>query len=123
VLFAAGWVERPVTIPTEPGGATVYLNDQEVGKSPVTVPFTWYGTYDVICRKEGYKTAEKGVKLVTPWYELPGIDLFSECLTPVTIRDRQAHHIVMEPEKLPRKDELLGRSATMRDRALYEGGD
>lgn len=120
-LNAAGCVERTVTITTEPDNATVYLNDQEVGQSPVTVPFTWYGTYDVICRKDGFATMQQAVRLDAPWYELPGIDLVSECLTPVTYRDHRAHHFVLEPEKLPTKDELLGNASEFRDKALSEG--
>ncbi len=119
--IATGCVERTVTITTEPDNATVYLNDQEVGQTPVTVPFTWYGTYDVICRKDGFTTMQQAVKIDAPWYELPGIDLVSECLTPVTYRDHRAHHFVLEPEKLPTKDELLGRASEFRDKALSEG--
>lgn len=118
---STGCVERTVTITTEPDNATVYLNDQEVGQSPVTVPFTWYGTYDVICRKDGYSTMQQAVRIEAPWYELPGIDLVSECLTPVTYRDHRAHHFVLEQEKLPTKDELLGRASEFRDKALTEG--
>lgn len=121
VALAAGCVERTVTITTEPDNATVYLNDQEVGQSPVTVPFTWYGSYDVICRKDGYATMQQAVRIDAPWYELPGIDLVSECLTPVTYRDHRAHHFVLEPETLPTKDELLKRAGEFRDRALADG--
>jgi hypothetical protein len=43
----AGCVERTITINSEPQGALVYLNDEEVGRTPVSVPFLYYGTYDV----------------------------------------------------------------------------
>src|SRR5262245_37221759 len=85
----AGCIERTVTIRTEPEDALVYLNDDEVGRSPVTVPFTWYGDYDVIIRKEGYDTLKTHHRLETPWYDLPGIDLFTETLLPFTIHDRR----------------------------------
>src|SRR5262249_26230601 len=37
VVLLAGCIERTVTIRTEPDNALVYLNDEEVGRSPVTV--------------------------------------------------------------------------------------
>ncbi|HQI29243.1 MAG TPA: PEGA domain-containing protein, partial [Sedimentisphaerales bacterium] len=44
-VLLTGCVERRLTIYTEPPGAIVTLNDQEIGVSPVTVPFNWYGDY------------------------------------------------------------------------------
>jgi len=55
-LFLGGCVERRLTINTEPQGALVILNDEEIGESPVTVNFNWYGDYWVRIRKEGYET-------------------------------------------------------------------
>ena len=43
----AGCVERLITVTSQPSGSLVYLNDEEVGRTPVTVPFTFYGVYDV----------------------------------------------------------------------------
>lgn len=40
-------VERTISITSTPSGALVHLNDQEVGRTPLTVPFTYYGVYDV----------------------------------------------------------------------------
>src|SRR3990172_12037515 len=45
MILLAGCVERRLTINTDPQGAKVVLNDQEIGTSPVTVPFHWYGDY------------------------------------------------------------------------------
>lgn len=118
----AGCVERKLTIRTVPDGATVVLNDQEVGKSPVTVPFTWYGDYDVVCRKERFAAERTHVKLDAPWYELPVVDLFSECLVPVTIRDYRERTIELRPESVPSAAELLQRAGEMRDRALAPDG-
>lgn len=105
-----GCIERKVTIRTVPEGATVLLNDQEVGQSPVSVPFTWYGDYDVICRKSGFRTERQVVRLETPWYELPGIDLFTEVLLPVTVRDHRERTIELAPLELPTRNELLQRA-------------
>lgn len=116
--LAGGCIERTVTIKTEPEGATVILNDQEVGKSPVRVPFTWYGDYDIILRKRGYQTVRTHQRLRTPWYEYPIIDIFSETLMPFTIHDdRELGPFVLEPFTPPSREGLLERAAEMRGRA------
>ena len=53
LIVLAGCVERKLTINTKPQGALVALNDEEIGESPVTVSFNWYGDYCVRISKEG----------------------------------------------------------------------
>ena len=55
-IILSGCVERRLTINTEPQGALVVLNDEEIGQSPVTVSFNWYGDYNVRISKEGFET-------------------------------------------------------------------
>src|SRR2546430_16093739 len=108
VMGASGCIERTVTIRTEPDQALVYLNDDEVGRSPVTVPFTWYGDYDIVIRKEGYETLKTHHRIRTPWYELPGIDFITETLVPLRIHD---HHelpcYALTPQTLPEKEDVI----------------
>lgn len=79
-LPLTGCVKRTLLIESDPPGALVYLNDQEVGRTPVIVPFTWYGTYDVRLEKEGYRTLHTEQELEQPWWEHPGPDLFAEAI-------------------------------------------
>jgi len=77
-LLACGCVQRTISITSEPSGALVYLNDEEVGRTPVTVPFTFYGVYDVRMEAPGFKPLWTQQKAKAPWWETPGIDLFAE---------------------------------------------
>lgn len=43
----SGCVERLITVKSNPSGAIVFLNDEEIGRTPATVPFRFYGVYDV----------------------------------------------------------------------------
>jgi hypothetical protein len=119
VAISVGCVRRTLTVRTEPEGASIWLNDEEVGKGPATVDFTWYGDYDIVCRKEGYETLETSHRLNPPWYQLPGIDFFAEVLTPWTYQDHHAVDLTLEPEQLPGRAELIERSLKMREEALY----
>lgn len=79
-VLSLGCVERRLLITSEPAGALVYLNDQEVGRTPLEVPFTWYGTYDVRLESEGYQTLDTQQTAEQPWWEKPGPDLFAEAV-------------------------------------------
>lgn len=112
-----GCVERTIKITTQPSGATVILNDEEVGRSPADVRFTWYGTYDVIIRKEGYKTLHTPQKIDPPVYQWPVIDIFTELLIPAKWHDVRTWHFDLEPQPLPQREELLERATQFRQEA------
>jgi hypothetical protein len=67
-----------ITVTSQPSGALVHLNDQEVGRTPLTVPFLFYGTYDVRLELEGYKPLWTSQRAKGPWWEAPGPDLAAE---------------------------------------------
>ncbi len=112
-----GCVRRTVTITTDPQGADVWLNDEEIGRTPVSVDFLWYGDYDVILRLDGYETLTTHHELMPPWYELPGIDFFAEVLYPVHIHDERSMHFTLQPAAPPNRDALLERAQELRARA------
>lgn len=115
-----GCVRRTLTINTDPQGALVYLNDAEVGRTPVSVDFLWYGDYDVIVRKEGYATLQTDERINEPWYQIPPFDFFAEVLWPGRIHDQRSVSYVLEPAVAPDREELLQRAEALRDEALYE---
>jgi hypothetical protein len=84
----AGCVEREMKITSEPTGALVFVSDREVGRTPVTLPFTWYGDYEVLLRLEGHQTLRANAPINPPWYEVPPLDLFSQ-MAPWTYQDRR----------------------------------
>jgi PEGA domain len=79
-LLCVGCVQRTISITSEPAGALVYLNDDEVGRTPVTVPFVFYGVYDVRLEAPGYQPLWTKQKAQAPWWETMGIDLFAEAV-------------------------------------------
>jgi len=122
VVVSLGCVERTVTITTEPSGALVWLNDKEVGRTPLTESFQWYGDYDVVIRKEGFKTLKTHEKLKAPWYQYPPIDFFAEILTPATIHDDHAWYFQLERSEPVSQKQLLERAAETKAEAAEESG-
>ena len=117
VSGCGGEVVRELTISSEPSGALVEVSGKEVGRTPVTIEFTYYGNYEVILRKEGYKTLITGVKLNPPWYQYPVIDFFTE-ISMCSFRDERYSHHVLEKAKTPDAADLVDRANKMRDRTI-----
>ncbi len=118
-LSSSGCVRRTVTINTKPEGATVALNEEVVGTTPVTTDFLWYGDYDVLVRKEGYETLRTNRHLNAPWYQLPVIDFFAETLLPIPFHDRQQMEFELSPAKEISREQLIQNAKECRDEALY----
>ncbi len=120
LLSIPGCVRRTLTINTAPAGALVYLNDEEVGHSPVTTDFLWYGDYDVVIRKEAHQTLCTHAKIKAPWYQIPPFDFFVEVLYPGTIHDVRFLSFTLEPEQLPGCEEVVERAEELRGTALAD---
>lgn len=113
-LLACG-ARRTITVTSEPTGALVHLNDTEVGRTPVTVPFKFYGTYDVQLEKRGYETLWTRAQAQAPFYEYPGPDLVAEA---VGTRTEIAWHFELQPLDLndpALPDHVVRRAVEMRE--------
>lgn len=110
----AGCVRRTITITSEPAGALVWLNEREVGRTPVTVDFTYYGRYDVQLERDGYEPRMTSAVARAPLWDLPGPDFFAE-LVPVELHSRTEWHFDLTPRD-DRVDHLLDRADDLRRR-------
>ncbi len=116
----SGCLERRIKITSEPSGALVYLNDVEVGRTPVEVEFTYYGTYDVRLRKEGFSPLATKAEAKAPIYEYPVIDLIAEAL-PTRIETVIDWHFELQPS-VNDVDGVLARARAMRTEVGFELG-
>ena len=107
VLAAGGCVERRLTINTEPRGALVVLNDEEIGESPTTVSFQWYGDYNVRISKAGYETLKTHRELKGPWYDEFPFDFFAQIVNPNRIVDSYVWTFELSPKQQISRDELI----------------
>src|SRR5688500_2863957 len=80
-------VRRELTVESDPPGALVYLNGDEVGRTPMTREFTYYGTMDLQLRKDGYQTLSARPRVWAPLWQIPPIDLLAEAF-PLTDRHK-----------------------------------
>jgi len=107
IVIASGCVERQLTIKTRPQGALVTLNDEEIGASPVTVSFNWYGDYNVRISKEGYETLKTHRRLKRPWYDRAPFDFFAGCLNPKRIVNSYEWMFELKEKQEPERQQLI----------------
>jgi hypothetical protein len=114
LLLAAGCVERRYTIRTEPPGALVVINGEEVGTTPVSKSFTYYGDRDVVLVLPNYQTQRFVQPIKAPWWDNPLSEFFTENLIPLSLRDEQEFTYKMTPLVLPPTNDFVARGDTLR---------
>ncbi len=77
-LSATGCVRRRMTIRSNPPGAMVYVDDQQIGLTPVSTEFTYYGTRKIRLVKDQFETMTTYHTFAAPWYQLPPLDFVTE---------------------------------------------
>jgi len=111
-IVVAGCVERTISITSRPTGALVHLNDEEVGRTPLKVPFTFYGVYDVRLEQAGYQPLLTTAEAKAPWWEAPGPDLLAELLPHNSVNI--VWNFEMQPKGEPDDEALIERARQMR---------
>jgi hypothetical protein len=97
LIAVGGCVDRIMTINSDPDGAVIYLNDQEIGRTPLTHDFQQYGNYQLEVRKDGYETLKGTQVMEEPWWQLIPFDLATE-LIPIRFLDRRYYHYTLLPQ-------------------------
>ena len=115
MLIVGGCVQRKLTVTSEPSGALVVMNDQEVGRTPFTRDFTWYGRYEVAVREDGYESLKTHTSVYAPFWQWVPIDLPME-LFPVT--DHERLHYTLRPASTQPADstQVLARAQQLQGR-------
>ncbi len=118
--LGTGCVHRRMTVESNPAGALVVVDGEEVGLTPVSLDFTYYGTRDVTLIKDGYQTKTVAAKLRTPWYQVPPLDFISDNFLPYQVTNRHRFRVDLQPRHPAdaNHDDLLNRGNSFRTRAL-----
>jgi PEGA domain len=105
--LASGCVERRFVVTTDPPGAKVLRNGDDLGASPADDSFVYYGKYHFMLIKEGFETQQIDQDVSAPWYEYPFLDFFAENVVPWKIRDVRRLHYIMQPVKTPNVKDVV----------------
>lgn len=95
-LLMPACMRRTIRVTSEPPGATVTVNDMQVGRTPCEFDFTYYGTYDVLWTLDGYEPLRKPMPTSAPLYEYPPVDIPATAW-PGGIETVRKWHVKMTP--------------------------
>lgn len=118
MAVAPGCVKRRYTIRTDPPGALVYVNGEEVGTTPVSRSYTYYADREITLVADGYKTQKIIQPFPAPWWDNGLTDFFSENLLPLTLRDEREFAYQMAPAENASPNEVLTRANGLRQEAM-----
>ncbi len=111
---SSGCVRRRMTIRSHPPGAQVFVDDREIGTTPCSTSFVYYGKRNVMLVKDGYKTERIVHQFNVPWYEYVPLDFVNENLNPYEIRDERLINVTLSPEENVPTEQLLERANGLR---------
>jgi len=114
LLADTGCVKRKLTIRSQPEGALVYVDQQEVGQTPLSVPFTYYGTREILLEKDGYQTVKEKHRIRMPWYQIPPLDFITENLISKEIHDERVLDFQLQPQVPTDETQLQHRAEQLR---------
>lgn len=113
-VASTGCVRRRLTVRSQPAGAIVHVDNQQIGTTPCSVDYVYYGTREIRMTLPGYETLTVNQPLPAPWYQLPGIDFISENLVPNRIEDARTVSFNLQPKRLMAPEEIIARGEELR---------
>ena len=120
-LPAHAIVRRRLNVNSNPQGALVYVDNQQIGTTPCSVDFTYYGTREIRLIKPGFETLTVNQPIPAPWYQYTPIDFVAENLVPTKIRDNRTVSFNLAPQLVIPTQELIGRANQLRQDTLQYG--
>lgn len=114
LMSSTGCVRRTMLVRSYPEGAVVYVDHQEVGTTPVMVPYQYYGAHRILVEKDGFETQEVDERFDPPWYQIPPLDFFFESVWPSEIRDDRVVDFHLTPQQQVRQTDLRDRAESLR---------
>lgn len=114
ITAATGCVQRRMTIRSNPPGALVYVDDYQIGTTPVSTDFVYYGTRKIRLIKDGYETLTVRQPFPMPWYQVFPLDFVTETIWPGEIRDERVVDLAMVPAGQMPAEAVVGRAELAR---------
>ena len=111
---STGCVQRRLTLVTNPPGAMAYIGDEEIGTTPVSTDFVYYGNRKIRLEKPGFETLTVDQPIPPPWYQIPPLDFISDNFALREIRDERVFAYDLVPQVVVPRQELLRRADALR---------
>lgn len=118
-LLLCGCVHRRVTINSSPQGALVRVDGKDIGYTPASVDFTWYGTREVQLLKDGYETETRLIDISAPWYQKFPLDFVSDNFLGRHTTDHRRYDLQLRPKQQAVSGNVIERGQALRSEAMH----
>lgn len=119
LLSQAGCVHRRVTINSNPAGALVRIDGEDIGYTPASFDYTWHGTREVQLVKDGYETQTQLIDINAPWYQKFPLDFVSDNFLGTHKRDHRRFDLQMRPKQPDVSSDVIERGRSLRSEAVH----
>jgi len=117
LLIPISCVERELFIRSTPPGALVNIDGQDRGRTPLIMPFEYYGTRRIEIRLRDHQVEQALIEVYPPWFQVTPMDLFFDLLWPCTLEDNHTFSFDLErfkPVDEKDKSAILQRAEPLR---------
>lgn len=118
-LTQSGCVHRRVTINSYPQGALVKVDGKDIGYTPASFDFTWYGTREVKLLKDGYETHTEHIEIDSPWYQKFPLDFISDNFLGRHTTDHRQFSFQLQPKRQDHSSDVMNRAKALRSEAQH----
>lgn len=118
LLCSTGCVKRAIVVESDPPGASVWINERSVGKTPVEYEFITHGRYKFRLEKSGFQPLTARERVKAPPYQWIPIDFFAEHLLPARLDDRHVFRYHLNP--ISTEERLAAPTPADREKALAD---
>ena len=118
-LLQTGCVHRRVTVNSYPQGALVKVDGRDIGYTPASFDYTWYGTREVQLLLDGYETHTEMVRINAPWYQKFPLDFVSDNFLGRHVSDHREFSFQMQPKRTDMSGDVMKRAGSLRSEALH----
>ena len=118
-LLQTGCVHRRVTVNSYPQGALVKVDGRDIGYTPASFDYTWYGTREVQLLLDGYETHTELVRINAPWYQKFPLDFVSDNFLGRHVSDHRQFSFQLQPKRTDLSDDVMKRAGSLRSEAVH----
>lgn len=119
LITQVGCVHRRVTVNSYPQGALVKVDGRDIGYTPASFDFTWYGTREVQLLMDGYETRTEQIDINSPWYQKFPLDFVSDNFLGKHVTDHRQFSFQLQPKRIGQSSDVLQRAGALRSEALH----
>jgi hypothetical protein len=93
------------------------VNGEEIGQTPVSRSFYYYGDREITLLLDGFETRTIIQPIKAPWWDNLFTEFFTENLVPMNLRDEREFRYQLTPASSPRAADLRDRAEQLRSSA------